>query len=171
MYKFNFKFLRVERKFNAPQLCAAVEGVLDFAFQSLLPRQQFPLPAVLDMLDGDVSSMAALILRARERDLAVSYLLTDVRTDKSVCVHDIFSAEMMRREPYWVLSAVQVTAWYDNGDHDVFEMFRNWNTEHIDMCAALYRGGDENLFAIGDEDSFVRDMCGRVAIKIVEEKL
>ena len=169
MRKYSFRFLRVERQFNAPQLCEAVENTLDDAFQALLPRCEFPLPAVLDMLDGDVARMAALTLRARERDLAVSYVLTDVRTDKSEIVHDIFSAEMMRKEPHWVLSAVQVTAWYDNGEDDVFEMFRNWNTDHIDMCAAIYRGGDEYLFAVGDEDAFVRDMCGRVAIRIVEE--
>lgn len=168
MYKYNFRFLRVERQFNAPQLCEAVEGVLDFAFQSLLPHAEFPLPAMLDMLDGDVTGMAALTLRARERDLAVSYVLTDVRTDKSEIVHDIFSAEMLRA-PNRVLSAAQITAWYDNGEYDVFEMFRNWDTDHIDMCAALYRGGDEYLFAVGDEDAFVRDMCGRVAIRIVEE--
>ena len=168
MYKYNFRFLRVERKFNAPQLCEAVEGVLDFAFQSLLPHAEFPLPAMLDMLDGDVSYMAALTLRARERDLAVSYVLTDVRTDKSEIVHDIFSAEMLRA-PNRVLSAAQITAWYKNGDRDVFEMFRNWDTDHIDMCAAIYRGGDEYLFAVGDEDAFVRDVCGRVAIRIVEE--
>lgn len=169
MYKYNFRFLRVGRRFNAPQLCETVENVLDFAFQSLLPHAEFPLPAMLDMLDGDVTGMAALTMCARERDLAVSYVLTDVRTDKSEIVHDIFSAEMMRKEPYWVLSAAQVTAWYGDGEYDVFEMFRNWDTDHIDMCAALYRGGDEYLFAVGDEDAFVRDMCGRVAIRIVEE--
>lgn len=169
MYKYNFRFLRVERQFNAPQLCEAVEGVLDSAFQSLVPHWQFPLPAMPDMLDGDVTGMAALTLRARERGLAVSYVLTDVRTDKSEVVHDIFSAEMLRREPHLVLSAAQVTAWYSNGDRDVFEMFRNGDTDHIDMCDALYRGGDEYLFAVGDEDAFVRDVCGRVAIRIVEE--
>lgn len=157
-------------------MCEAVEGVLGFAFQSLLPHAEFPLPAMLDMLDGDVTGMAALTLRARERDLAVSYVLTDVRswygvpqaTGKSFCVHDLLSAEMLRA-PNRVLSAVQVTAWYGDGEYDVFEMFRNWDTDHIDMCAALYRGGDEHIFAVGDEDSFVRDVCGRVAIRIVEE--